>query len=334
MTSIRLPISKSIVNRLLLLQALHGETLMDVSERDFPVDTKLMHDALEAIRSGASSLMLDNCGTAMRFLTAYCAQLKDREIVLDGSKRMCQRPIGQLVDALLTCGADIEYLGEIGFPPLKIKGNALSVRTVVMPDILDSTQFVSALLLIGIEVETKSSSPYIMMTRKIKENYELRMTHCERDWSAAAFWYEYVAIHGGELFLEDLHQNDIQGDKVVAEIFRKLGVDTIYESTGVRITRAGKLVPFTFHFSFKECPDLYPAVALTCRALRVTLDASDTEVLRIKESDRLQAVSELRTCHDHRMAMALLAADLPCDDIACIAKSYPEFYEQLCLLRR
>ena len=328
MTNVRLPISKSIANRLLVLQALRGEPLLDVSGRDIPDDTRLMHDALEAIRSGASSLMLNNCGTAMRFLTAYCAQLEGCEIVLDGSERMRQRPIGQLVDALVALGADILYLGEIGFPPILVRGKQLDKRPIVV-SAPESTQFISALLLIGIDVQTDSDSPYIAMTRKVKEG----ALDCERDWSAAAFWYEYVAIHGGELFLEGLHSTDIHGDKVVADIFRPLGVETVYEPDGVRIAKSVQILDSGLQISFKDCPDLYPAVALTCHALGITLDARDTASLRIKESDRLQAVSALQTNHDHRMAMALLAADLPCDDIACIAKSYPTFYEQLCTLR-
>lgn len=336
MNAIRLPISKSIANRLLILQALHSEPLMDVSGQDIPEDIRLMHDALEAIHSGASTVMLDNCGTAMRFLTAYCAQREGQTVVLDGCERMRHRPIAPLVEALRTCGAEIEYLGETGFPPLRITGRKLRKYALEL-DAAGSTQFISALLLIGIDVVTDSDSPYIRMTREVIARYAAgERCFMERDWSGAAFWYEYVAIHGGELFLEGLHSTDLQGDKVLVDIFCHFGVETAFEPDGIRLSPLNPLTlsPLNFHLSFKHCPDLYPAVSLTCRALGITLDACDTEALRLKESDRIQAVRDLQTCHDHRMAMALLAADLPCDDIACIDKSYPSFYEQLCQLRR
>ena len=338
MTHIDLPISKSIANRLLILQALHDVPLMDVSGNDIPDDIKLMHDALEAIGKGADSLQLQNCGTAMRFLTAYCAQLDGRTILLDGSDRMRQRPILQLVHALIACGADIWYEDEMGFPPLRVRGKRLAAQTAKRKAITinspDSSQFVSALLLIGINARSNSTSPYIAMTRKMLDRWHSGERSIEeRDWSAAAFWYEYVAIHGGKLYLNGLKHSDLQGDQVVADIFRRFGVETRFESEGVIIERTGRVSHWPLVMSFASCPDLYPAVALTCRKLHVPLWALGTKSLRIKESDRLRAVKEQQTFSDHRIAMALLAADLPCDDIACISKSYPTFYEQLCPLR-
>jgi len=334
--TIQLPVSKSIANRLLVLQALHGVPLMDVSRDDVPDDVKLMHDALIAIHNGASELNLQNCGTAMRFLTAYCAQREGLTIILDGCERMRHRPIAPLVVALRTCGADITYLGEDGFPPMRITGKKLS--TLHLPGstfhVQLSSQFVTALLLIGIEVETECTSPYIDMTRRVLARWKAgEHDFSEQDWSAAAFWYEYVALHGGELFLEGLQETDMQGDKVVVEIFRDFGVATRFEKNGIRLTRTGQLSIINYQLSIVNCPDLYPALAITCEKLGITLHATGTETLRLKESDRLQAVQEHKTYGDHRIAMALLAADLPCDDIACISKSYPTFYNQLCLLR-
>ena len=331
---VQLPLSKSIANRLLVLQALHNVPLTDVSGSDIPDDVKLMHDALIAIENGAQRLDLQNCGTAMRFLTAYCAQRDGQTIVLDGCERMHHRPIGPLVEALRTCGAQIEFLGEGGFPPLRITGKKLVGRQVLVSSQL-STQFVSALMLIGLPVITDCASPYIFMTKRVCERWQAgEHDFAERDWSAAAFWYEYVALHGGELFLEGLHKTDIQGDKVVADIFRNFGVETSYEENGIRIAK--EYPPSTVHcqLSFADCPDLYPAVAVTCQQSGIVLDATGTETLRLKESDRIQTVHERCTNDDHRVAMALLAADLPCDNIACISKSYPAFYEQLCQLRR
>lgn len=272
----------------------------------------------------------------MRFLTAFCAQLAGCDVVLTGGERMLQRPIGQLVTALRELGADIAYLGKEGYPPLHIRGKELPRKAVHIEN-PQSTQFVSALLLIGVPVTTNIVSPYIEMTRTLCHKftnlqiYKSTNLQIEPDWSAAAFWYEYTALHGGVLSLRGLQRDSLQGDKAVADLFTRFGVQTVYQSSGITISKKGDCVS-EITFDFSGCPDLYPAVAITCELLGITLVATGTESLRIKESDRLQAVAEHRVCADHRIAMALLAADLPCDDIACIAKSYPDFYRQLCVL--
>ena len=271
----------------------------------------------------------------MRFLTAYCAQLEGQTIILDGVERMRQRPIGQLVNALREIGAQIEYLGEEGFPPLRIKGCALNKNRIVRIDNPLSTQFVSALLLIGANVHSNAASPYINITREIINQYSHKFKVLnskfiiEKDWSSAAFWYEHVALHGGEIHLPGLFRNSLQGDKVVADIFAHLGVHTTYTSDGIILSPfASRLSPHGLTQDFSACPDLYPAVALTCERLGITLQATGTESLTIKESDRLRAVREHLTEHDHRMAMALLVAGYPVDDTQCISKSYPTFIEQ------
>ena len=342
---VSLPVSKSIANRLLVLQAMHGDPLTGVSDASIPKDVRLLHDALEAIDDARRNncppmlrLELGNCGTAMRFLTAYCAQVP-MTFVLDGEQRMRERPIGQEVNALRQIGADIAYLEKEGFPPLRINGRELEKRVVRMggdPEaFLQSTQFVSALLLTGIEVDTEEQSPYIAMTRKIVREYEASNGNVdtERDWSSAAFWFEYVALHGGEIFLEGLQPSSMQGDQCAADIFAQLGVQTTYvcdPQRGVLLTKDPSFVlPETLAVDFSGCPDLYLAVAITCEQLGIRLAAQGTERLPLKESNRLQSVREHETHHDHRVAMALLAADLPCDDTACIAKSYPLFVNQL-----
>ena len=364
---IELPISKSIANRLLILQAIHGDelagsptalaswgALITVSD-SMPEDVQILHRALCLIASSPHCLIdVGNCGTAMRFLTAYAAQLENKVTVLDGVERMRHRPIGQLVDALREIGADIEYLGEKGFPPLRIKGCKLDKHRIVTLNNPQSTQFISALLLIGANVQTNSTSPYITLTKEmiwIKEqgtkNKDKLLTtdqtqvtnlgslllapysEIERDWSSAAFWYEYVALHGGEITLPGLFRNSLQGDKVVADIFAHLGVTTQYTEEGIHICRSQAILNSKFLIqNFSDCPDLYPAVALTCERLGIELHATGTESLPIKESDRLRAVREHRTDHDHRMAMALLIAGYEVDDTACISKSYPQFMEQ------
>ncbi len=404
---IELPISKSIANRLLILQAIHGDDLMVVPS-DMPDDVQLLHRALTTLKNGyrvtgsgyqkstdseasysthsgrpiaaqaasnnrIAEVSLGNCGTAMRFLTAYCAQLEGQTIVLDGVERMHHRPIGQLVDALRSIGADIEYLGKEGFPPLRITGKSLDKKQPITLNHPQSTQFVSALLLIGANVQTGSTSPYISLTREIIKKYQYpsrsQRVDCERsvvennvvgvvdldnlecDWSSAAFWYEYVAIHGGEITLPGLSRDSLQGDKVVADIFAHLGVCTIYTPEGVRISGNGYWESITnseasnsphsgrpiaapaassckiFEQDFATCPDLYPAVALTCERLGIELHATGVESLPLKESDRLRAVAEHRTDSDHRMAMALLVAGYEVDDINCISKSYPHFLD-------
>jgi 3-phosphoshikimate 1-carboxyvinyltransferase len=169
----------------------------------------------------------------------------------------------------------------------------------------------------------------------------------ERDWSSAAFWYEYIALHGGEIKLPGLYIDSLQGDKVVAEVFAKLGVQTQYTREGVTIFSTGvanlqqsdlqgivarstaqRSVVEILHQDFSACPDLYPAVALTCEKLGILLEATGVESLPLKESDRLRAVREHLTEHDHRMAMALLVAGYEVDDTECIKKSYPAFMEQ------
>ena len=343
MQRISLPISKSIANRILILQAIHGDGLMAVSA-DMPDDVQLLHRALTTLHHSTqpyATLHLSNCGTAMRFLTAYAAQLKNKVTILDGIERMRHRPIGQLVDALREIGAQIDYLGEEGFPPIRIKGCALDKHRIVRIDNPQSTQFISALLLIGTNVQTNCNSPYINITRELIKRWSSREESIsplsggvgggflERDWSSTAFWYEYVALHGGEIHLPSLFRDSLQGDKVVADIFTNLGVQTQYTAEGIVISSLPlHRTPYTIHQDFGNCPDLYPAVALTCEKLGIQLEATGVESLPLKESDRLRAVREHRTDHDHRMAMALLVAGYPVDDTDCIKKSYPEFLAQ------
>ena len=373
---IELPISKSIANRWLMLQAIHGDELMPVSD-SMPDDVQILHRALTTLKTIRTSKTIStqhidvgNCGTAMRFLTAYCAQLEGQTVILDGIERMHHRPIGQLVDALREIGADIEYLSEEGFPPLRIKGCILDKHRIVTINTPQSTQFISALLLIGVNVQTNSTSPYITLTREMIKNKEqgtknkdkllttdqtqvtnlgslvlAPYSEIERDWSSAAFWYEYVALHGGEITLPGLFRNSLQGDKVVADIFAHLGVHTEYTPEGIILSpiayseasnspHGGRPIAAQAASrskiliqDFGTCPDLYPTVALTCERLGIELHATGVESLPLKESDRLRAVAEHRVDADHRMAMALLIAGYEVDNTSCISKSYPQFLE-------
>ena len=338
---VELPISKSIANRWLMLQAIHGDGLMPVSAA-MPDDVRLLHSALQVLNARKQgevlTLDLQNCGTAMRFLTAYCAQLPDCEVLLTGAERMQQRPIGQLVDALRTLGAEVEYTGKEGFSPLRIHGKALDVAgKVVEMWHPQSSQFVSALMMIGVEVQTDCTSPYIYMTRRLMTEYTMRAKdfEIERDWSAAAFWYEYVALHGGEITLRGLSMDSLQGDRAVVKVFEQLGVLSYNYPITIHLTNhtGDFTLPRAIDVDFTDIPDLYPAVALTCERLGVALNASGTACLRWKESDRLDAVAHHHTCADHRMAMALMVAGYEVDDTACVSKSYPQFISQLCKLQ-
>ena len=290
--SIKLPISKSIANRILLLQAIHGDPLMRVSS-DMPDDVIVLHDALEQLKAHKKgetlTLYLKNCGTALRFLQVHLAKCYPGEpITLTGDERLIERD---------------------GKP---------------------TSQTTSARILHGekVPVEEKES-PYIMMSRRIAEAYP--NVELEADWSAAAFWYEYVAIHGGLLFLEGLKSDSLQGDKVVADIYAKFfGVQTTVTPAGIRLTSDSIRSQHVVILDFTHTPDLYPAVALTCERLGMELQARGIENLRHKESDRIEAVHKHEVRNDHRMAMALMCADFPVsiEEQACIAKSYPNFVPQ------
>ena len=331
--NIHLPISKSIANRILLLQAIHGDPLMRVSS-DMPDDIIVLHDALQKIREHKKgeplTLNLKTCGTALRFLQVHLDKCYPGEpIALDGDPRLMERngkPTSQTTSALILHGVDVP----------------------VEPD----------------------ESPYITMSRKLKKSFSEQRERSysetvlqrsglsgeagllEADWSASSYWYEYVAIHGGELLLEGLQDDSIQGDRIVAGIYADhFGVQTEFVSKGAVIRsvspKGGLTVkrsvsetvyqPQAVSIDFSNCPDLYPAVALTCEKLSIELQSSGTERLRYKESDRIEAVQKHEVRNDHRIAMALLAADyLPLPSLpqereqlqTVIAKSYPQFLSQ------
>ena len=263
---------------------------------DMPDDVLVLHNALARLREYKKgeplTLYLKNCGTALRFLQVHLDKCYPGEpITLTGDPRLMER-----------------------------KGKPTS-------------QTNSALLMHGVEVD--DNSPYMEMTRKVMEMYKSSIFNLqstiERDWSAAAFWYEYVAIHGGELMLEGLTSDSIQGDRVVADIYAEhFGVTTTFTPTGVLIKREASPIKHLVILDFTRTPDLYPSVALTCERLGLDLQATGTERLRYKESDRLEAVRLHEVRNDHRMAMALMCADYPVaiEDQACIAKSYPNFVPQ------
>ena len=364
-----LPVSKSIAQRKMICRAMHGEIFRALPDSLYmatlPEDVKVLHNALRELTTQSFPVTIDlrDNGTAMRFLTAYCAQSVGKEVVLCGSKRLSERPVGQLVDALLSLGADIEYLGNVGFPPLKIKGVKLDLTRPVRLDNPLSSQYVSALLLIGAQVETNDSSPYIAMTykiieqecdgKKLQKDYQYQTSSdiesnrsttaqyrpfpdIESDWSAAAFWLErnVLGLPVPDYIREELQQMyakpSLQGDKAALDIFRQLS--RLQGDATLGIDRV-------FQWNFSSCPDLYPAVAVACYKLGIKTEFTGLERLVYKESNRLQAVEE-NFCriengikpfsyNDHRIAMAFLAAGYEVDNPECVAKSYPAFLSQL-----
>ncbi|MGI6220097.1 MAG: 3-phosphoshikimate 1-carboxyvinyltransferase [Bacteroidaceae bacterium] len=322
-----LPASKSISNRALILQALAQGALTELSNLSDCDDTFVMLRALE--HPHLLEVDIKAAGTAMRFLTAYYA-VTPGERTLTGTERMRQRPIGVLVDALRSLGADIGYCGNEGFPPLHIRGRRLGGKSLKLPASV-SSQYVSALLMIapllpeGLDLElegTVVSRPYIDLTLDMMrafgakarwvdggvpvpggEGGQLRVEPgpyrpteytVENDWSAASYAYEMLALapEGGSLFLPHLYPKSSQGDSCVAELFAPLGIRTEYLAEGVRLTRTEpSLAPGeTYEVDFLRCPDLAQTLVVTCPLLGVPFRFCGLQSLKIKETDRIAAL--------------------------------------------
>jgi 3-phosphoshikimate 1-carboxyvinyltransferase len=316
-----LPASKSISNRLLIMRALERSKVLfdNLSEAE---DTYMMRLYLSFINTCAGSeipLTLDthNAGTVFRFLLAYLARQEGRWL-LTGQERMRQRPVGALVEALRSLGAEIKYTEKEGFPPLIILGKPLRGGEVNL-NASSSSQYLSALMLIapylpgGLTIHLQSepvSTSYIEMTATLMENfgasvslsgktvrveegtYKVEKVRVEPDWSAAAFWYEMVAFSpDADLLLPGLPPDSVQGDRFLVEVFEKLGVLSRFEENGLRLTRSGN-APENIDFDFTNAPDIVPAVMATCAGLGVEGRFSGIEHLRIKESDRILSMEQ------------------------------------------
>lgn len=315
---IRLNGSKSISNRVLIINALCGGKIAidNLSNAD---DTVFMQRLLE---SDATLLDAGAGGTTFRFLTAYLATQEGREVVLTGSQRMQQRPVRILVDALKTLGADISYEQNEGFPPLRIKGKRLKGGKLILPADT-SSQYITALLLIapaleeGLQLElsgTIVSLPYIRMTLKMMDyfgiqtsfvgkhifvhpgKYKAKPFFVEGDWSAASYFYSIAVLaEQAGIELQGLTDQQIQGDAVIASIARDLGVETIWKDRAVVLKKKQRPAIQDLHLDFMECPDLAQTVVAFCAAAGITLTCSGLQTLRIKETDRIAALdNELR----------------------------------------
>lgn len=393
--SIALTASKSESNRALIIQALCAEKF-EIGNLAAAEDTQILKEILSTgnFTEGAQNQFdVGPAGTSMRFLTAYLATRPGTHVIT-GSDRMKKRPVGILVNALRELGADIEYLEKEGYAPLKIKGSNLKGGEIEMDGSV-SSQFISALLLIspefqnGLVIRFKgdvTSRPYINMTLKMLEEFRVygqwqenaisvsKQTyhrksegnysyHVEADWSAASYWYSCAALaEEADLEIFGLKHPSLQGDAIIADIFVFFGVKTEYIEGGVRLSKS-RIKDEHFGFDFSDCPDIAQTVAITASALGIPSFFNGLYTLRIKETDRIEALkNELKkigteveiegnsihlkppsltsssgsitTYDDHRMAMAFASLALKLEHIGIeepevVKKSYPGFWEDM-----
>jgi len=379
--------SKSETNRLLLLQALYPNLVLEnTSNSD---DSEVM---TKALTENESVIDIHHAGTAMRFLTAYFAVQENREVVLTGSSRMQERPIKILVEALRQLGADITYEVNEGFPPIRIKGKKLTQNKVSLPANV-SSQYISALLLIapklenGLELSLEgeiTSVPYIKMTLALLteigvatsffgnnisvQNLSL-IPHpeslvVESDWSSASYYYSIVALSeiGTEITLSSYKQNSLQGDSTLAEIYKDFGVETTFENNTILLKKIANYQLSIINCQLNSSPDIAQTIAVTCFGLGVGCHLTGLHTLKIKETDRLEALKAeltklgatvlvtdeslilepssaindkvvIKTYQDHRMAMAFaplaLKTNIIIEEAEVVSKSYPAFWEDL-----
>lgn len=384
--------SKSETNRLLLLQALYPNILLEnTSNSD---DSDVMHKALKASEINNQKLSIidvHHAGTAMRFLTAFFAIQEGKEVILTGSSRMKERPIKIIVEALNQLGAEITYEENEGFPPIRIKGKKITKNKVTLAANI-SSQYISALLLIapklenGLELELEgeiTSIPYINMTLallneigvetsflnnvvivKPKLSIDNRQLSIESDWSSASYWYSMIALSeiGTEITLSIYKKNSLQGDAVLSEIYKDFGVETTYSNYSIILTKTSVHKTESTTYNLTKCPDIAQTIAITCFGMGIACDLFGLHTLKIKETDRLDALKKelsklgatisvtndslhLKACsiinegisistyQDHRMAMAFapigLRTSLIIEQADVVSKSYPTFWGDL-----
>lgn len=313
-----LPASKSISNRALVIYALAGgkELPANLSDCD---DTEVM---IKALKDMPEIIDIKAAGTSMRFMTAYLSTQQGSHTIT-GTERMRHRPIGVLVDALRYVGADIQYVGEIGFPPLRIQGKLLRGGTLEIPGNV-SSQYISAILMIGpmlrggLELKLKGniiSRPYIDLTLwmmnefgavaewtdvdaiKVEAKpYKPREYTIENDWSGASYWYEIMSLsgrHDDEIILTGLMDGSKQGDSIARYIFSLLGVKTFFEEVGekqiVKLRNSGRCVT-QLNYDFLNAPDLAQTVVACCIGRGVHFHFTGLQTLKIKETDRIEAL--------------------------------------------
>lgn len=379
--------SKSETNRLLLLQALYpGIIIENASVSD---DSIMMGKCLES-----SSVIKDvhHAGTAMRFLISYYSRKEGDEVTLTGSQRMKERPVHALVNALRELGADITYLEKNGYPPLRIKGKKFIKHKVEIAANV-SSQYISSLMLIapslpnGMEIRLSgqvTSWSYIRMTAQILDflgaqvhfrDQVLNISplnrpvinefRVESDWSSASYFYSLIALSPLETGIElnSFRNGSLQGDALLAELYRDFGVETTFKKDTVVLKKTHFPQKAHFEYNLNNTPDIAQTIAVTCLGLGATCKLTGLHTLKIKETDRLIAMQnelekfgiavfvdedtlwikntvgilpddkEIATYNDHRMAMAfaplVLKTKLMIKDAEVVTKSYPGFWSDL-----
>ena len=310
-TQVSLPLSKSISNRALVINALTDGALplKKVAKCD---DTDVM---VAALSSDEACVNIGAAGTAMRFLTAYYSSQPGREIVIDGTERMRHRPIAVLVDALRACGATIEYVGEECYPPLRISGKKLHGGDITLSASV-SSQYISALLMIaptmeqGLRLTLEGdiiSRPYIMMTLSMMRRWGVESEfvgntitiapqkyapvdfEVEADWSAASYWYEIAALSSGDVSLCGVNSISVQGDSEISKYFEYLGITTHFDDGIVELEPSPDLVP-RLNIDLSDQPDLAQTIVVTSCMLGIPFHITGLSTLKIKETDRLEAL--------------------------------------------
>lgn len=381
--------SKSEANRLLILQALYpGITIKNLSNSD---DSQVMQ---QAIASTVQEVDIHHAGTAMRFLTSYFATREGRKTLLTGSARMHQRPIKILVDALRDLGADITYEKEDGYPPILLNGKKLTKSEVSLKANV-SSQYISSLMLVAptlenglkISLEGKVTSvPYIEMTLSLLgqigaqgsfennvitikplDETKIDTVVVESDWSSASYFYSLVALSkNAKVVLGSYKKSSYQGDSSLAEIYSHLGVKTSYDLNTITIEKVSEVIKGTDAFNgaldLANSPDIAQTIAVTCFGLGVSCHMTGLHTLKIKETDRLEALKveieklggsvtitdtdlkleasstiksgvAIDTYQDHRMAMAFaplaLRTDVIINEAEVVSKSYPDFWKDM-----
>lgn len=378
-----LPASKSISNRVLIMNAIAGNksVLHNLSDAN---DTQLM---TRLVNSADAVIDVEDAGTTMRFLTAYFA-VTGKKKTLTGTDRMQERPIGILVDALRTLGATIDYARKEGYPPLSLNGFAgqktdtISIRGDVSSQFISAMMMIAATLPQGLTIELTGrigSRPYIEMTAQLMRSFGAQCTFSgstiriepkpyapgeifvESDWSAASYWFAFVALAAqADISLPHLFIDSLQGDQAIKDIMASLGVHTERDQELLRLTKKESKKELTWDFT--HCPDLAQTVAVVCAAKGVTGYFTGLESLRIKETDRIAALQQelrkigadlieenarwtlkpssslpasvtVQTYKDHRMAMAFaplaMCMEVIIEDPGVVKKSYPHYWDDL-----
>jgi len=387
--TIILPTSKSISNRVLIINSL-AYSPFSVGNLSHSDDTQVM---AQVLNSNTDCFDIGHAGTAMRFLTAFLSKVVGKWEIT-GSERMQQRPIKILVDALNELGARIEYINNEGYPPLRIYGSHLKGKRLELDGSI-SSQYISALLMIAPTIENGltlvltnkiTSASYIDLTLKLMAKYGISYTWegnkitipeqqykpipftVEADWSGASYWYQLaVMANEADILLDGLQLDSLQGDCAQAKWFEDFGIESTQEGKAVRLTKTGAKLPSKYIQNFVENPDIAQTFAVMCVCKRVPFLFSGLETLKIKETDRINAlivelgklganvyepkqgelawdgsldetkfnsIAEIDTYHDHRMALAfapvaLVNGCIKINDPMVITKSYPGYWDDL-----